>query len=627
MAIASDGADDSAAGRIALNTSASSYQLSASPRPVKKTTAGSVYTATGVVRSDTPGKNVCLTLKEVTSGGTLVLTSDACVVAGSQWAPLPLASLTAKNDGDLITFLVRRPSGAASGESFEVDALSLVAGGGGTGSPPSTPTNVSASAVSSTEIDLSWTASTDLDPDGVAGYAIYRDGGASSIGTVGGSTTSFADTSVGPGETHTYTVSASDAEGNSSPQSTPSNPATTPGGTGSPPSTPTNVSASAVSSTEIDLSWTASTDPDPDGVAGYAIYRDGGASSIGTVGGSTTSFADTSVGPGETHTYTVSASDAEGNSSPQSTPSNPATTPGGTGSPPSTPTNVSASAVSSTEIDLSWTASTDPDPDGVAGYAIYRDGGASSIGTVGGSTTSFADTSVGPGETHTYTVSASDAEGNSSPQSTPSNPATTPQPSGPLVGLWHLDELIGAIAHDSSGHGHDGAISGPIALGLPGKIGTAYSYVPKSAVTVPDAPDLRPGTANITISYWVKITTPPCCNGIDYDMFIKGSSTTRKKTGEIKLEVQENGQASCAFYGSLGGKQLQAGPDVIDGQWHQVTCQRIGTQIIENVDGATFSATKATGAITVADPIKLGSHEGGGDWYNGLLDEVTYSIG
>ena len=190
LAIASDGADDSAAGRIALNTSASSYQLSASPRPVKKTTAGSVYTATGVVRSDTPGKNVCLTLKEVTSGGTLVLTSDACVVAGSQWAPLPLASLTAKNDGDLITFLVRRPSGAASGESFEVDALSLVAGGGGTGSPPSTPTNVSASAVSSTEIDLSWTASTDPDPDGVAGYAIYRDGGASSIGTVGGSTTS-----------------------------------------------------------------------------------------------------------------------------------------------------------------------------------------------------------------------------------------------------------------------------------------------------------------------------------------------------------------------------------------------------------------------------------------------------
>ena len=28
-------------------------------------------------------------------------------------------------------------------------------------------------------------------------------------------------------------------------------------------------------------------------------------------------------------------------------------------------------------------------------------------------------------------------------------------------------------------------------------------------------------------------------------------------------------------------KQLQAGPNVIDGHWHQVICQRIGNQIIE----------------------------------------------
>src|SRR5206468_903658 len=152
-------------------------------------------------------------------------------------------------------------------------------------------------------------------------------------------------------------------------------------------------------------------------------------------------------------------------------------------------------------------------------------------------------------------------------------------------------------------------------------------FVPKSAVLVPDAPDLVPGTANITISYWLKATTPPCCNGIDYDMFVKGSSLTRSSGGEIKLEVQENGQASCGFWGALGGKQLQAGPNVIDGQWHQVSCQRSGDQIVETVDGTSFSVTKATGAITVTDPVRLGSHENGGDWYNGVLDEVTYSIG
>jgi hypothetical protein len=110
-------------------------------------------------------------------------------------------------------------------------------------------------------------------------------------------------------------------------------------------------------------------------------------------------------------------------------------------------------------------------------------------------------------------------------------------------------------------------------------------------------------------------------------MFVKGQSTSKSSGGEIKIEVQPNGLASCGFWGALGGKQLQAGPNLLDGQWHQVTCQRVGNQIVETVDGTSFSVTKATGAITVTDPVRLGSHENGGDWYKGVLDEVTYSIG
>jgi hypothetical protein len=194
-----------------------------------------------------------------------------------------------------------------------------------------------------------------------------------------------------------------------------------------------------------------------------------------------------------------------------------------------------------------------------------------------------------------------------------------------VVGLWHLDETSGTTAFDSSGNGNDGAISGPVTLGVPGQLNTAYSFVPKGTVIVPNASDLVPGTDKITISYWLNTMTLPCCNNIDYDMFTKGAAGT--SGGQIKIEIQENGQASCMFRGSSGKKQLQAGPNVVDGQWHQVTCVRDGTQIVETVDGASFSVTKATGSITVTDPIRLGSHKGGGDWYNGVLDEVTYSIG
>ena len=74
LTIATDGNGDTAAGRVALNGTASSYQLFASPRPATTTTAGAMYTGGGLVRSDTPGKKVCLQLKVVTSGGAVVVT-------------------------------------------------------------------------------------------------------------------------------------------------------------------------------------------------------------------------------------------------------------------------------------------------------------------------------------------------------------------------------------------------------------------------------------------------------------------------------------------------------------------------------------------------------------------------
>lgn len=192
-----------------------------------------------------------------------------------------------------------------------------------------------------------------------------------------------------------------------------------------------------------------------------------------------------------------------------------------------------------------------------------------------------------------------------------------------VIGSWHLDEKSGTTAFDSSGRGHDGLISGPVTLGVPGKIGTAYSFVPKGTVVVPDTPDLRPGTQRIIVSYFLKLTTPP--PSADYDIFTKGDTNSRG--GQIKLEVQPNGQASCMFRGSLGQKQLQAGPNLIDGKWHKVICKRVGDQILEIVGGTTYSVTQATGAITNTDEIRLGSHLGGGDWYKGVLDEVSYSIG
>src|SRR4029077_17119262 len=116
---------------------------------------------------------------------------------------------------------------------------------------------------------------------------------------------------------------------------------------------------------------------------------------------------------------------------------------------------------------------------------------------------------------------------------TPPGSASATASSSSGVGSRHLDETNGTTAFDSSGNGNDGAISGPVTLRVPGHLNTAYSFFPKGTVIVPNASDLVPGTATITISYWLKATTLPCCNRIDYDMFTKGDGSSRG--GQIKI--------------------------------------------------------------------------------------------
>ena len=94
-------------------------------------------------------------------------------------------------------------------------------------------------------------------------------------------------------------------------------------------------------------------------------------------------------------------------------------------SPPSTPTGLSGSAVSASQINLSWSASTDNVA--VTGYNIMRNG--LNVGTSVGTT--YADTGLSADTAYNYTVSAYDAAGNTSPASSPVSVTTQAGPSPP----------------------------------------------------------------------------------------------------------------------------------------------------------------------------------------------------
>jgi PKD repeat protein len=92
---------------------------------------------------------------------------------------------------------------------------------------------------------------------------------------------------------------------------------------------------------------------------------------------------------------------------------------------PSTPANLQATAISTSQINLSWNTSSDNI--GVTGYRIYRDG----IQVADVSGTTYQDTGLSSSTTYSYTVSAYDAAGNESSQSTPVSTAANISPEIP----------------------------------------------------------------------------------------------------------------------------------------------------------------------------------------------------
>jgi chitodextrinase len=298
--------------------------------------------------------------------------------------------------------------------------------------PPTAPTNLVTTVVSPTQINLSWTASTDN--VGVTGYKVERCQGAacSNFAQIATPTaTTLNDTGLTGSTSYSYRVRATDAAGNLSTYS-----ASATMGTPAPTLTaPSNLAATAASSTQINLTWSASTETGGT-ISGYLVERCSGAgcSNFAQISTPTaTTFNDTGLAASTSYSYRVRATDASNNLSPYSSTAS-STTPHIS---PSAPANLMASAAGPVQINLSWTASTEPGGT-IALYLIERCQGAGCTGfaQVGTSaTTSFNDTGLTGSTSYSYRVRASDTLNNLGPYSSTVTAATAPPTLTPPSGL------------------------------------------------------------------------------------------------------------------------------------------------------------------------------------------------
>jgi hypothetical protein len=184
------------------------------------------------------------------------------------------------------------------------NALTAVTNGSytvGDTTPPTAPTNVTASSTSSSGINLSWTASTDN--VGVTGYQVFRCSGASCTPTVQVATTttnSFADSGLTPSTSYSYNLKAFDAAGNLSVVSTTATAVTA----ALPAPVISAILASGISQTGATITWTTNLTSDSQVVYGLTTAY-GSSSTLNSTLVTSHSVSLSGLSPGTVYHYSV----------------------------------------------------------------------------------------------------------------------------------------------------------------------------------------------------------------------------------------------------------------------------------------------------------------------------------
>jgi chitodextrinase len=271
--------------------------------------------------------------------------------------------------------------------------------------PPSPPENPTAASTQPTQAYLAWNAS--VDNVGVAGYYVFRNG--VSVATT--AQAFYTDTGLTGADTYSYFVEAFDLAGN---VSAPSLTVQLTTWSTTPPGAPTDVAGAAVSCQEINLTWLAATDKIA--IGSYRVFRGTAANNliqVGSTHSTPTSYPNYSLTPSTTYYFGVEAVDTDGNVSPMSTIMSATAL-----ALPTAPNTLVATALSTAEIGLTWSAGPSGMP--LASYRVSRGSSPSNLTqliVLGPTTTSFTSYPVTSGTTYYYGIQSTDTGGNISPMS------------------------------------------------------------------------------------------------------------------------------------------------------------------------------------------------------------------
>jgi uncharacterized protein len=287
-----------------------------------------------------------------------------------------------------------------------------------------TPSNLSATPVSSDQVNLAWSDNSGVETS----YRVERRTGNGSYVTivnVGEEVSAFTDMTVMPETNYSYRVQGISFGYFSEYTNVVS--ITTPALL--PPLAPSKLVIASQGLDHVKLNWTDRSDDE----TGFLVERstgNGSYESLATLDSGTTSFTDAQVSELGRYSYRVSAINEAGFSSSTNVVS--------AQIPFSDPVNLSALAVSSEQVDLLWNDKSAVE----TGYRIERkisQGDFEVLKTVAANSNSYSDTDVSPLTSYTYRVIAVNGTENSSP----TNQASAITPNIPVPGS--VDGLVAVL--------------------------------------------------------------------------------------------------------------------------------------------------------------------------------------
>ena len=195
------------------------------------------------------------------------------------------------------------------------------------------------------------------------------------------------------------------------------------------------------------------------------------------------------------------------------------------------------------------------------------------------------------------------------------------------VSYWHMNERSGTTMVDSAS-GINGTLSN-VGLGVPAVFSPGYSFNGSSSIaTVPhNGYHNVPANTTFTVTSHVRFPAVPSASVVDFDLIRKGLSST--SGGHWKMEIFTNGKAYCLFDGSNASRTINQGPNLADNRWHTIQCIKRSTSLSLVVDGVSYTSNVTIGAINNTSRVAVGAKYGGGggDWYKGIMDEVSIVLG